>query len=47
MYVNYVDALKRLCEDGLPKTKYFEACAKYVMEYNAIKKGVMPKKERK
>lgn len=47
MYVNYVDTLKRLCEDGLPKTKYFEACAKYVMEYNAIKKGVMPKKERK
>ena len=37
--------MKRLCETGLPLNNYFDACANYILEYDLIRQGVIPKNQ--
>ena len=38
-----LDAIKKLCENGLPIEKYFDLCANYILEYEIIHhSGVIP-----
>ena len=35
----YIDAIKKLCENGLPVEKYFDLCANFILEYDLIRHG--------
>ena len=37
--------MKRLCETGLPLNNYFDACANYILEYDLIRQGIIPKNQ--
>ena len=39
IYLYFLDTIRKLCENGLPTEQYFDLCAKYILEYDLIRRS--------